>query len=106
MAIAATAATAKFKIASLSCPKSPGDDSIQPRGQFLRLQDVVDDDLDGPRLQDVGKGFSQHRDERDRQPFQWERNRLAAFSFPENENFLELSLIVSGWLLGPNPVVL
>ena len=50
--------------------EQPGDDAAQPSRQFLRLRrNIVDNNLDGPRLQDVGKRFAQHGDQRERQRF-------------------------------------
>ncbi len=42
-------------------------DAHQPVWQRLRLHEVVDDDLDGPRLEHIGQGFAQNGDERKRQ---------------------------------------
>ena len=66
--MAATAATAKFKIASLSCPKVPVTNPSSHFGKFFRLQDVVDDYFYGPRLGDVCYGFAEDRDQSDGQP--------------------------------------
>src|SRR5439155_7162952 len=47
--------------------QEPGHDPADPPRQFLRLHDVVDDDLDGPRLEDVRDRLAEHRHERQRQ---------------------------------------
>ena len=47
--------------------EDPGHDAAQEPRQRLRLQDVVDDDLDGPRLENVRERLAQHGDERQRQ---------------------------------------
>ena len=47
--------------------EQPGHDPAEHRRKLLRLQNVVDDDLDGPRLEDVRERFAQHGDQRDGQ---------------------------------------
>src|ERR1700748_2037739 len=43
--------------------------SLEPNWQFLRLQDVVDYNLDRPRFQNVTECLAQYCDERERQRF-------------------------------------
>ena len=47
--------------------EQPGHDSAEHRRKLLRLQNVVDDDLDGPRLENVRERFAQHGHQRDGQ---------------------------------------
>jgi hypothetical protein len=57
----ATAATAKFRTAYGFWPKIPV--TMWPRRPGLGLQNVVDDDLDGPRLENVRERLTQDGDE-------------------------------------------
>jgi hypothetical protein len=43
------------------------DDAAQPSREFLALQDVVDDDLDGPRLEDISGGIAEDGEKRQRE---------------------------------------
>ena len=49
----------------------PGEQAVHDRAersrQLLRLEDVVDDHLDRPRLENVGDRFAEHRQQRERQ---------------------------------------
>ena len=65
MAMAATAATAKFSTAYGPC-RRPCHHAPTTR-QRLRLQDVVDDDLDRPGFENGGERLAQDGDERQRQ---------------------------------------
>ena len=47
------------------------------RLQLLRQQDVVDDDFDWPRLEHVGGGFADHRDQCQRQRLPMEAHQVA-----------------------------
>ena len=47
--------------------EQPGNNSAQPSRKFLRLQNVVDDNLDRPRLENVRERFAQHGHQRDGQ---------------------------------------
>ena len=47
--------------------EQPGHDSAKPSGKLLRLQNVIDDNLDRPRLENVRERFAQHGHQRERQ---------------------------------------
>ena len=60
------AASAKFERRE-GVVREQRDDRLDARRQRLVLQHVVDDDLHRPRLEDVGEGLAQHREQRQRQ---------------------------------------
>jgi hypothetical protein len=65
--MSATAATAKFHDCISVLAEEPGHDSAEHRREFLRLQNVVDNNLDGPRLENIRECFAQHGHQRDGQ---------------------------------------